>query len=61
MRFYSDSMDPSQVVDETMDEALESWSWWVGEDDERMERMRTALRKYSIDLLDMFDTYMEDE
>lgn len=58
---YSDSMDPTQVVDESMEEVLDAWAWWVGEDPARQERMRTALRKYSIDLLDMFDVYMEDE
>lgn len=61
MRFYSDRMDASQVVNESVDELLDAWAWWVGEDDNRMKQMRTALRKYSIDLLDMFDLYMEDE
>ncbi|UPU15980.1 hypothetical protein [Stenotrophomonas virus Jojan60] len=55
------SLSAQQVVENGVDEVLDSWAWWVGEDDERMEQMRTALRKYSIDLLDMFDTYMEDE
>jgi len=54
-------MDASQVVNESVDELLDAWAWWVGEDDNRMKQMRTALRKYSIDLLDMFDLYMEDE
>lgn len=58
---HRDSLSAQQAVENGVDEVLDSWAWWVGEDDERLTQMRTALRKYSIDLLDMFDTYMEDE
>lgn len=58
---HRDSLSAEQVVENGVDEVLDSWAWWVGEDKDRELQMRDALRRYSIDLLDMFDTYMEDE
>lgn len=61
MIWHNDNATAEQVATRGIDDLLDDWAMWIGEDKEKEEALMGVLRKTWPELKDMLECYLDDE